>query len=310
MQSPASSNRIFRRKDPVHTTQQTITMCKPIYLFIAFLLLCLMNVADINAQSSSDTNEENQRTQSIDDDRDEEHRLRTNRRHIITWNIPPIALGKLSGGYEFMFQRNKSIKIAGGLMLPFFKLDNLENDESSYRFTGEFAISGFDLSPEIRFYMGKNAAYGRGFYLAPYLRLANYGTNGDFLRINEITNIVTEEGVVDISLGQFGGGMMIGTQTVSPGGFVFNFFFGFGIAGSSIDYRISVDGYELADYEVLEQDFLDDLDQAEADGDFGVLDSRIDPEDFETFANVNAAGFKVSLPLPVIRFGLAIGFAR
>jgi len=52
------------------------------------------------------------------------------------------------------------------------------------------------------------------------------------------------------------------------------------------------------------------LDQIEADGDFGVLDSSLDPDDFETYAKSNEAGFKVSLPLPVIRFGLAIGFAR
>jgi len=182
-------------------------------LFSAFFaLLLLMNVGDILAQNSSEWESDGATTE--EKSKDHSSAALKKRHHIVTWNIPALALGKLSGGYEFMFQRNKSIKLAGGIMLPFFNLDNLESSESTYRFVGEFVVSGIDISPEIRFYMGKNAAYGRGFYIAPYMRLASYGTDGDFLRINEISNVITDKGILDISLRQFGFGLMLGTQMV------------------------------------------------------------------------------------------------
>ncbi len=235
--------------------------------------------------------------------------LPKDRRHIITWNPPPLLFGKFSFGYEYAFRKNMSLKLAGGFLLPFLKIDQLRSDESSYRLEGDFGLAGFDLSPEFRFYLS-NKKYGTGFYLAPYARLSGYRTSGDYLRIDEFTDQVTDEGSLEVSVGQFGFGFMIGTQSIARGGFVFNFFIGGGMAGSVVKANVNVDGWDLEDYQSAEQDFLDSVQDIEDDGDFGALDGSLDPEDFETYARADEAGFEVSVPLPVFRFGLAIGFSR
>lgn len=82
----------------------------------------------------------------------------------------------------------------------------------------ETHLEGFGITPEIRFYIRKNAL--DGFYIGPYLRYNNFGF---------------EEPESSGRYKGFGGGVSFGRQWIFKKGFVIDVFFGGHYTGSSVE---------------------------------------------------------------------------
>jgi len=85
----------------------------------------------------------------------------------------------------------------------------------------DWKFSGLFLTPEVKFYVTKNAI--DGFYISPYLRYMNLSAKIE----NE-----TDNAKATVSL--FGGGVAFGRQWILAKGFVMDLFFGGHYTGSQI----------------------------------------------------------------------------
>jgi hypothetical protein len=96
----------------------------------------------------------------------------------------------------------------------------------------ETKLDGVGITPEIRFYIRKNAI--DGFYLGPYLRYNNFGF---------------EDNSSSGRYKAFGGGVSFGRQWIFKKGFVIDLFFGGHYTDSSIEFT---SGTEEPDFTKIE----------------------------------------------------------
>lgn len=98
-------------------------------------------------------------------------------KNLVKINITSIPLRNFSFQYERLLTRKISGAIGlrvmpnGGLPLQSLAKKVIDDDES-WRHIEKIKISNFAITPEVRFYMGKKPL--RGFYIAPFARLASY----------------------------------------------------------------------------------------------------------------------------------------
>ena len=97
-------------------------------------------------------------------------------------------------------------------------------------------FTGIILTPEVRFYVRKDAL--DGFYVAPYFRYQSFG-------YNNTESVETEKG----SLTTYGGGVALGRQWIFAKGFVLDFFIGGHYSGSSIDITSGSEPTNIAKFE-------------------------------------------------------------
>ncbi len=90
--------------------------------------------------------------------------------------------------FSFQYQREVANKIAVGLgvrfapesTLPFQgQIESLVNNQQAYSRIKNFKTGNFAITPEVRFYLGKQAF--KGFYLAPFASFSNFNASGPFL---------------------------------------------------------------------------------------------------------------------------------
>ncbi|MGY4384354.1 hypothetical protein ACVWYN_001380 [Pedobacter sp. UYP24] len=90
--------------------------------------------------------------------------------------------------FSFQYQRAVASKIAVGLSvrfapestLPFQgQIESLVNDAQAYKRIRNFKTGNFAITPEVRFYLGKQAF--KGFYLAPFASFSNFNASGPYL---------------------------------------------------------------------------------------------------------------------------------
>ena len=174
---------------------------------MGFLICAIIN---LNAQTSLPSSDSSSRNASEAKSKNE-HAL-----NFIKLNLTAIAIKNYSIQYERLL--NKSISIAVSLRdmpatsLPFkhLILKAVNDDEDAKRAIENVRISNFAFTPEVRFYLGKKG-YGRGFYIAPFYRYANFkATNLTF----NYTNILNQESSIDLAgkLTSNTGGLLFGTQ--------------------------------------------------------------------------------------------------
>lgn len=96
----------------------------------------------------------------------------------------------------------------------------------------ETKLDGLSITPEVRFYIRKNAI--DGFYVGPYLRYNNYGFDDE-----------SSTGTYKA----FGGGVSFGRQWIFKKGFVIDLFFGGHYTDSSIELTT---GTETPDFTKIE----------------------------------------------------------
>lgn len=102
------------------------------------------------------------------------------RMNFVKTNVTGILLKNYSIQYERVFTKRFSAAISyrnmpeGGLPFRSMILDRMDQDDQEGRdIVNNLMVSNFAITPEIRFYMGKKG-YGRGFYIAPFARIAGY----------------------------------------------------------------------------------------------------------------------------------------
>ena len=101
-------------------------------------------------------------------------------KNLVKVNVTSIPLRNFS----FQYERSLTRKISGAISLRLMPngglpLKNLAkkiiDDDESWTHIEKIEISNFAITPEVRFYMGKNPL--RGFYIAPFARLASYNVD-------------------------------------------------------------------------------------------------------------------------------------
>jgi len=132
-------------------------------------------------------------------------------------NLTAIALKNYSIQYERVLNKSISIAVSFRTMpttsIPFKNLilKTVDEGDADTKETIEnFRINDFAFTPEVRFYLSRKG-YGRGFYIAPFYRYANFkATNLTF----NYTNILNQENSIALAgkLTSNTGGLLFGAQ--------------------------------------------------------------------------------------------------
>ncbi len=135
------------------------------------------------------------------------------KKNIVKLNLFALGLKNVSVQYERLV--SKKISVAAGFRfmpkgsLPFASsFESLADDEETKSQIKNISVGNYAFTPEVRIYLGKKGA-GRGFYIAPFARIAHYTTDLPFN--------YTDAGVkktIDLSgsLNTFTGGLLFGAQ--------------------------------------------------------------------------------------------------
>lgn len=146
--------------------------------------------------------------------------------HTFNPNIVKINLAAIPiGNFSFQYERAVAKKISAAIGIRFMPKGNLPlksiikdviDDDESWRHFENIKTSNFAITPEIRFYMGKSVF--RGFYIAPFARIANYTveTPFEFEYDHPIEGPKEEIIPLDGKISTFTGGLMFGAQWKLP----------------------------------------------------------------------------------------------
>jgi len=131
---------------------------------------------------------------------------------MVKLNLLSLPLRNFSLAYEHKIGR----KVTAGLGLRIMpkgglpmrsSISNLIDDPDTDRQLDNFKTGNVAFTPEIRFYMGKQAM--RGFYLAPFARISSYTAEMPFeFDVNGVTQTMPLSG----KLNTFTGGLLLGAQ--------------------------------------------------------------------------------------------------
>ncbi|NBC82858.1 MAG: DUF3575 domain-containing protein [Bacteroidetes bacterium] len=97
----------------------------------------------------------------------------------------------------------------------------------------ETKFRGFGITPEFRFYPGKESP--EKFYIAPYLRYTNFSLTGE---VSDGSNVDEAKA----TLSAFGGGLLVGGQFIFGDVVALDMFIGPGYAASSLDVEAGDEG--------------------------------------------------------------------
>jgi len=133
-------------------------------------------------------------------------------KNLVKWNVAALALKNFSFQYERAV--SNKISVAGGLRfalkstLPFSSaLEDAIDDEETWNSIKDFKTANFAITPEVRFYLGKQVF--QGFYVAPFVRYANYTAEVPYtFEVEGIQEIIPLSGNVNT----FTGGVLLGAQ--------------------------------------------------------------------------------------------------
>ena len=223
-------------------------------------------------------------------------------KNMIKINILSLPLKNFSLQYERAVAKKITVGLGvrympeGKLPLMTIAKSFAESNDPNDNFSDQIAnigLGNFALTPEVRFYMGKEAF--RGFYIAPFARYATFKMSLPFdLETEDANNQVTTERIdLKGDLNTIAGGILFGAQwklgkmvyldwqILGPH---------FGKATGNLAGKKNLTAEEQADL----QDMIDDLD---------------DIPFIKFTSNINSSGaeVKVNGPWAGIRSGLSIG---
>ncbi|MEM6799784.1 MAG: hypothetical protein AAF696_00190 [Bacteroidota bacterium] len=223
----------------------------------------------------------------------------------IKWAPLKLTPAPLPSALQFGYERVIGDQITVGgtvkLFLPrslenadvLFTVDDVETANGIFE-SGNF--SGYVITPELRYYTSARNGAPDGFYLVPFLRYFNYGTDGDFV-YSPIDGRESSDIDAKINFSGIGAGFGIGFQKVWDSGFLLDWNAGLGLAITGGRLKGTIDG-------PLEEDipqFVDDL--SEVVSTLPLVNARFE-QDGEGL-NIRAAG----LPWPILKTQIAIGYA-
>lgn len=141
--------------------------------------------------------------------------------NLVKINLAAIPIGNFS----FQYERAVAKKISAAVGIRFMPKGNLPlksiverviDDEDTWRQFENMKTSNFAITPEVRFYLGESVF--RGFYIAPFARIANYTveTPFEFEYDHPIEGPKEEIIPLDGRISTFTGGFMLGAQWKLP----------------------------------------------------------------------------------------------
>ncbi|MFA5713282.1 MAG: DUF3575 domain-containing protein [Bacteroidales bacterium] len=135
--------------------------------------------------------------------------------NLVKMNLTAIPLNNYSVQYERVLFKRVSVALSYRMMptkkLPFLSsIQEQIDDPEVNEMLDNFKIGNSAITPEVRFYLGKKG-YGRGFYISPFVRFANYEASDLLLNYDDENN--QEQSIVFAGSGKsFTYGVMFGAQ--------------------------------------------------------------------------------------------------
>ncbi len=210
--------------------------------------------------------------------------------------------------YSVVYERAIGKKTSFGLGLRYYpedkipylsKVEELIDDEDVNKILRDFRMSNFAITPEIKFYFGKDVF--RGFYIAPFARYAIYNGSVPFdfdIDANDDGTIDRTETIpLNGDIKTFTGGLLFGAQWKLSKMIYLDWFILGPQYGSS---KGSISG-STTNFSAVERDELrDELESVFEDADIPLV--KIKTEVNDERANVNFTG-----PWAGIRAGISLG---
>lgn len=168
-------------------------------------------------------------------------------------NVVKINVGALiAKNFSLQYERAVGSKTSVALgvrfqpygSLPFQSLVEDAVDDPDVQI-GNIKVGNFALTPEFRFYTGKQAL--KGFYIAPYARYANYKMQAPVTYTSLLT---TKTAFFTGNINSFSGGLLLGSQHKLSNKFVLDWWIiggHFGTSSGSLDFVASLTPQEQAD---------------------------------------------------------------
>lgn len=224
--------------------------------------------------------------------------------HVVTWTPTSLLGTKFNLGYEYTVTDKIGIKVGfgwslvGGSNISTSFNDNINTNNSNITLDPKF--TGFDITPELRFYTGGQAA--EKFYIGPFIRYYKYA-------LSEISYEFTDgdgedrDGNGSFDLSALGGGVILGGQWISDKGFVFGINTGLGFGSGKFDGEVKdISDISPEEYKDLEQDILDEFNSGSS--------SIFTANDLGVYSTSNSVGINSPrFVVPILRFGLVVGWA-
>lgn len=208
-------------------------------------------------------------------------------KNLVKINLASLALKTFSVQYERAI--HKKISVGMGLrLMPKGSLPFSSSFDSIDEQLGSLELGNIAITPEVKFYMGKGVF--KGFYVAPFLRYANYNAsiNYEFQSGNTTENIPLSG-----NLNTFTGGVLLGAQWRIAN----NVYFDWSIFGPQYGFSSG----ELAGVKTLnaqeQQDLRDELNGIDLP--VGKVESTV---------TANGAKLKFDGPWAGIRANIGIGY--
>ena len=213
-------------------------------------------------------------------------------KNLVKLNLLSLPLRNISLGYEHQIGRKVTAGLGvrvmpkGGLPLR-STISDLIDDPETDRQLDNLEIGNTSFTPEIRFYMGKEAM--RGFYLAPFARISSYTIEMPFeFDVNGTTQNMPLSG----KLNTVTGGLQLGAQWKLGGKVYLDWWIlgpQYGSSNGSIDGKKTLNAQE-------QQELREEL-------------QDIEIPFAETTTTVNASGARLDIkgPWAGMRAGLCLG---
>ena len=177
--------------------------------------------------------------------------------NVVKINLGALAAKNISLQYERAVGKKTSVAL-GVRFQPFstipFKgvVEDAVNDPDVQ--IGNIKVGNFALTPEFRFYFGKEVL--KGFYIAPYARYANYKMQAPVTYTSLLT---TKTALFNGNISSFSGGLLLGSQFRLSKNFILDWWvFGghFGSSTGNLNFVASLTPPEQADLRAT----LDEID--------------------------------------------------
>ena len=257
-------------------------------ILILFALLITLLTFHSSVYSQSESNNDSGENKSSDFDR-----------NFIKVNLTALPLKNFGLQYERVMTKHISLGLSVRYMpnttLPFKNLilNSIEDgDTDTEDVINRFKLSNFAITPEVRFYLSKKG-YGRGFYIAPFYRYANF--KSDNLEVDYESDF-NGEGTLNMKgkLSAHTGGFAIGAQWLLGKNLCLDWTIFGPQFGSGKGEFIGVSSVPLSQTE------QEDLRQELEDLDIPLTDKTI-------YVDSNGASLKLDGPWAGVRFSISLG---
>lgn len=215
-----------------------------------------------------------------------------------------IGLRIAEAQYEYTLTDKITLQLGAGLMIPRGNRlisnlnigDNVNGDAGETSLLSGLRMTGYRLTPEVRFYLGENFSSPEGFYVAPFLRHYRYSLRSSF---SEVVNGNLETIDHRTTFGSTGGGIGIGTQWLIDDRFSIDvMWLGIGLTRGKIKTKLT-SSFSSDDWDEVESEWREIAQKS----DIGFINES------EVTSDDNGVQISARNPMPVIlRASISVGY--